>query len=562
MRDLRGFAMKFYTEEGNWDLVGNNTPIFFLRDPLLFSQFIRTQKPHPRTSLREANPQWDFWSLREESIHQVMWLFGPRGTPYGYRHMNGYGSHTFKMVNAEGKAVYVKFHLKTRQGIKNFTRKQAADLGGKDPDWALRDLFNSIETGNFPSWDMFIQVMTFEEAAAFKWNPFDLTKVWPHGDHPLIPVGRITLDRNVTNYFSETEQVAFSPAHLVPGKAVYVKFHLKTRQGIKNFTRKQAADLGGKDPDWALRDLFNAIETENFPSWDMFIQVMTFEEAAAFKWNPFDLTKVWPHGDHPLIPVGRITLDRNVTNYFSETEQVAFSPAHLVPGIDVSPDKMLQARLFSYIDTHFHRVGTNFQQLPINIARQCPASTYHYARDGPMCYYTHSKGPNYYPNSFNGPEVTPDGFKDHAYPIAGDVDRHDDKDDDNFTQPKLFWEKGPNYYPNSFNGPEVTPDGFKDHAYPIAGDVDRHDDKDDDNFTQPKLFWEKVLNAAERQQLCENIADNLVDCYPEIIERVLKLFGKVNAAFRQGVERELENAKKERYDRIAKGEVIEADGKH
>uniref|UniRef100_A0AC35FPX9 Catalase core domain-containing protein n=1 Tax=Panagrolaimus sp. PS1159 TaxID=55785 RepID=A0AC35FPX9_9BILA len=178
MRDLRGFAMKFYTEEGNWDLVANNTPIFFVRDPMLFSQFIRTQKPHPRTSLREANPQWDFWSLREESIHQVMWLFGPRGTPYGYRHMNGYGSHTFKMVNAEGKAVYVKFHLKTNQGIKNFTRKQAADLGGKDPDWALRDLFNAIEEGNYPSWDMFIQVMTFEQAAVSTFNPFDLTKVW------------------------------------------------------------------------------------------------------------------------------------------------------------------------------------------------------------------------------------------------------------------------------------------------------------------------------------------------------------------------------------------------
>jgi len=397
MRDLRGFAMKFYTEEGNWDLVANNTPIFFVRDPIMFSQFIRTQKPHPRTNLRESNPQWDFWSLREESIHQVMWLFGPRGTPAGYRHLNGYGSHTFKMVNAEGKAVYVKFHFKTRQGIKNFNRKQVAEISAKDPDWAQRDLFNSIEEGNYPSWDMYIQVMTFEQAAVYKFNPFDLTKVWQHGDFPLIPVGRMTLNKNVTNYFSETEQVAFSPAHLIPG-------------------------------------------------------------------------------------------------------------------IDVSPDKMLQARLFSYIDTHYHRVGRNYGQLPINVARECPASNYNYVRDGPMCYITHSKGPN--------------------------------------------------YYPNSFNGPEVTKTGFKDHVYPVAGDVDRHDDSNDDNFTQPRMFWEKALNESERQELCENIADNLIDCYPEIQERALKLFGKVHADFQKGVEVELEKVKKERHARMAGGELIEGNGKY
>jgi len=321
-------------------------------------------------------------------------LFGPRGTPMGYRHMNGYGSHTFKMINEEGKAVYVKFHLKTRQGIKCFTRQEVADISAKDPDWAQRDLFNAIENGNYPSWDMFIQVMTFEQAAIFKWNPFDLTKVWPHGDYPLIPVGRITLDRNVKNYFAETEQVAFSPAHLIPG-------------------------------------------------------------------------------------------------------------------IDVSPDKMLQARLFSYIDTHYHRMGPNYGQLPINIPRECPAHTYNYIRDGQMCYLVHSKGPN--------------------------------------------------YYPNSFSGPEVTEAGRKDHSYPIAGDVDRHDDQDDDNFTQAQLFWTKALDDSSRQQLCENIADNIIDCYPQIRERCLKLFGKVHPDFQATVEAKLELVKNERMTKVAG--LIEADGK-
>ncbi|CAK5075051.1 unnamed protein product [Meloidogyne enterolobii] len=202
VRDPRGFAIKFYTEEGNWDLVGNNTPIFFIRDPFLFPNFIHTQKRNPVTHLKDPEMVWDFWSLRPESLHQVMFLFSDRGIPDGFRHMNGYGSHTFKLVNKEGKAVYCKFHAKTSQGIKNLSVEKAQQLASEDPDYGLRDLYNSIENGQFPQWDFFVQIMTFEEAENFKWNPFDLTKIWPHKEFPLIPVGRIVLNRYSLNYLN------------------------------------------------------------------------------------------------------------------------------------------------------------------------------------------------------------------------------------------------------------------------------------------------------------------------------------------------------------------------
>jgi len=252
-RDPRGFAVKFYTEEGNWDLVGNNTPIFFIRDPILFPSFIHTQKRNPQTHLKDPDAFWDFISLMPMTTHQVSFLFSDRGTPNGYRFMNGYGSHTFKLVNSEGEAVYCKFHYKSDQGIKCFDRHQADEKAKTDPDHAIRDLHNAIAEGNFPTWSLHIQVMTFQQAE-----------------------------------------------------------------------------------DWAF--------------------------------NPFDLTKVWPHGEFPLLPVGRIVLNRNPGNYFAEVEQIAFSPAHLVPGIEPSPDKMLQGRLFSYNDTHRHRLGANFDQIPVN----CP----------------------------------------------------------------------------------------------------------------------------------------------------------------------------------------------
>ncbi|PRD24340.1 UNVERIFIED_CONTAM: Catalase [Trichonephila clavipes] len=266
-RDPRGFAIKFYTEEGNWDLVGNNTPIFFIRDPILFPSFIHSQKRNPVTHLKDADMFWDFLSLRPESTHQVSILFSDRGIPYGYRYMNGYGSNTFKLINAENEAVYCKFIYKSDQGIKNLTNEAARELAGTDPDYAIRDLYDAIANGRFPSWTFYIQVMTFEEAANFRFNPFDVTKVWPQ----------------------------------------------------KEF---------------------------------------------------------------PLIEVGKFVLNRNPKNYFAEVEQIAFSVASLVPGIEASPDKMLQGRLFSYSDTQRYRLGTNYLQLPVN----CPyrVRPRNYERDGEM----------------------------------------------------------------------------------------------------------------------------------------------------------------------------------
>ncbi|KAG8321151.1 hypothetical protein J6590_052530 [Homalodisca vitripennis] len=195
-RDPRGFAVKFYTEEGNWDLVGNNTPIFFMRDPLLFPSFIHTQKRNPRTFLKDANMFWDFLTLEPQTVHQVMFTFSDRGIPDGYRFMNGYGSHTFKLVNHDGQAIYCKFHYKSDQGIKNLDPATAAEIAGTDPDYAIRDLYNAIARGDYPSWTLSVQLMTFEQAEKFPWNPLDLTKVWPQADYPLMEVGRLVLDRN------------------------------------------------------------------------------------------------------------------------------------------------------------------------------------------------------------------------------------------------------------------------------------------------------------------------------------------------------------------------------
>lgn len=217
VRDPRGFAMKFYTEDGIWDVVGNNTPIFFIRDPILFPSFIHTQKRNPATHLKDADMFWDFISLRPETTHQVMILFSDRGIPDGYRHMNGYGSHTFKLINDKGEPTYCKFHFKTNQKIKNLDVERANELAANDPDYSIRDLYNAIAKGDYPSWSFKIQVMTYDQAENAPFNPFDVTKVWPQADYPLIPVGQFTLDRNPNNYFAEVEQIAFSPANLIPG---------------------------------------------------------------------------------------------------------------------------------------------------------------------------------------------------------------------------------------------------------------------------------------------------------------------------------------------------------
>jgi catalase len=321
-RDVRGFALKFYTEEGNWDLVGNNTPVFFVRDPYKFQQFIHTQKRHPQTNLRDPNMQWDFWSLNPETLHQVTILFSDRGLPASYRHMNGYGSHTFSFINAGGDRVWCKFHFKTRQSVRSLTDSSAASLIGVD---------------------------------------------------------------------RESHQ----------------------------------------------RDLFEAIERQEFPSWTVKVQIMTEEQARNYRWNPFDLTKVWAHSDFPLMEVGTLELNRNPQNYFAEIEQAAFSPSAVVPGIGFSPDKVLQARLMSYPDAQRYRVGTNYHQLPVNQPR-CPVM--HYQRDGAMSVGYGGSSPNYYPNSSETTPKVNSAYQEPGLPLGDAIaDRYDTKEDDNYTQPGMLW---------------------------------------------------------------------------------------------------------------------------
>jgi len=216
-RDPRGFALKHYTEEGNYDMVGNNTPVFFIKDPMKFPDFIHSQKRNPVTNTNDPNMQWDYWSYSPEALHQITILMSDRGTPYGHRHLNGYSSHTFKWVNAAGDQHLVKYHYKTDQGIKNFEGSEAAEMTLKDKDFATNDLYQNIEQGNFPSWTWYVQIMPIADAATYRYDVYDVTKIWPHSDYPLIPVGKLVLNRNPENYHAETEQVAYSPGHLVPG---------------------------------------------------------------------------------------------------------------------------------------------------------------------------------------------------------------------------------------------------------------------------------------------------------------------------------------------------------
>ncbi|WNQ13329.1 catalase KatA [Paenibacillus aurantius] len=316
VRDPRGFAVKFYTEEGNYDLVGNNTPVFFIRDAIKFPDFIHTQKRHPQTHLKNPTAVWDFWSLSPESLHQVTILMSDRGIPATFRHMHGFGSHTFKWVNAEGKGVWVKYHFKTEQGVKNLTSDVAAQLAGENPDYHTEDLFNSIEEGDFPAWTLYVQVM------------------------PL-------------------------------------------------------------------------------------------EDAETYRFDPFDVTKVWSQKDYPLMEVGRMVLDRNPSNYFTEVEQATFSPGTLVPGIEVSPDKMLQGRLFAYADAHRYRVGANHQALPIN---RPLSEVNHYQRDGQMRFDSNGGGSVYYePNSLGGPKESP-ADRPSPHPVSGTADSTAYDRDDHYTQ--------------------------------------------------------------------------------------------------------------------------------
>jgi len=320
VRDPRGFAVKFYTEDGNYDLVGNNTPIFFIRDPLKFPDFIHSQKRDPHTNVQDPNMAWDFFSHSPEATHQFTWLFGDRGIPDGYRHMDGFGSHTFQWVNAKGEAFWVKYHF-------------------------------------------------------------------------------------------------------------------KTDQGITCLAAEEAARIAGTDPDYSQRDLMNAIDRKEYPSWTLKVQIMPVAEAAAYRFNPFDLTKVWPYKDYPLREVGKLVLNRNPENYFAEVEQSAFNPANYVPGIGPSPDKMLQGRLFAYADTQRYRLGVNHTQLPVNRPHAREAANY--GRDGLMRFDGNGGASvNYEPNSRGGPEQTGEALDKplEIHGVAGAQAQEVHKDDNDFVQ--------------------------------------------------------------------------------------------------------------------------------
>ncbi|MBE1575012.1 catalase [Amycolatopsis sp. TRM77291] len=364
-RDPRGFAVKFYTSEGNYDLVGNNTPVFFIRDPIKFPDFIHSQKRRADNHLRDHDIQWDFWTLRPESAHQVTWLMGDRGIPSNWREMDGFGSHTYLWENAGGEKFWVKYHFKTDQGIGYLTQADADRIAGEDSDYYIRDLFKNIKQGNHPSWTLYVQVMPYAEAADYRFNPFDLTKVWPKGDYPLIKVGR-----------------------------------------------------------WVL--------------------------------------------------------DRNPANYFAEIEQAAFEPSNLVPGIGPSPDKMLQGRLFAYPDAHRYRIGANYTQLPVN-APKSPVNSY--SRDGAMR-YNNPGDPVYAPNSYGGPHANAE--------IAAETASGYGVED------------------------EVIRSAYKLHA-------------EDDDFGQPGTLVRDVMDDAQRERLASNIIGHASnDVSRPVLERVFEYWRNVD----------------------------------
>jgi catalase len=363
-RDPRGFALKFYTRQGNYDLVGNNTPVFFIRDSQKFSDFIHSQKRRQDNQLRDNNMQWDFWTLSPESAHQVTYLMGDRGIPKTWRNMNGYGSHTFLWENAAGVKHWVKYHFKTDQGIDFLTQADGDRIAGEDTDIHRRDLYESIKRGNAPSWTLHVQLMPLADAADYRFNPFDLTKVWPHGDYPLIKVGTLRLDRN---------------------------------------------------PD----------------------------------------------------------------NYFAQIEQAAFEPANLVPGIGPSPDKMLQGRLFSYPDTHRYRIGPNYLQLPVN---QPKAEVHSYNRDGHMA-YLNGGDPVYAPNSYGGPAADP-----------------------SYELPTWKVEAG-----------EIVRNAYTLHS-------------EDDDFGQPGTLYRTVFDDAARERLVSNVSGHLSNGVTEpVLLRALEYWRNVDA---------------------------------
>ncbi|MBU1049617.1 catalase [Candidatus Bipolaricaulota bacterium] len=376
VRDVRGFALKFYTEEGNWDMVGNNTPTFFIRDAIKFPDFIHTQKRAPQSNYKDDTPQWDFWSHVPESLHQVTILFSDRGIPAGIPYMNGYGSHTYSLINAANERFWVKFHFKTQQGIQCLMQEDANRIAGLDPDYITRQLFESIQNGEYPKWTLFIQVMP---------------------------------------------------------------------------------------------------ETE----------------AETYRWNPFDLTKVWPHGDYPLLEVGILEMNRNPQNYFADIEQAAFSPANVPPGISFSPCKMLQARLFAYADAHRYRLGANYEKLPVNAPHA--TRTHNYQRDGSM------------------------RFDDNGGPT-------------------------PNYEPNSFGGPKAS-SRYQEPPLKISGDAARYEQKRgvDDDYIQPGNLY-RLMPEDEQKRLIANIVGSLKNAPQTIQEKMVEHFRRADPDYGKGVAKALQQA--------------------
>ena len=371
-RDIRGFALKFYTEEGNWDLVGNNTPVFFMRDPRKFPDLNKAVKRDPKTNLRSATNNWDFWTLLPEALHQVTIVMSDRGIPKSYRHMHGFGSHTYSLINANNERFWVKFHFRTQQGIENLTDTEAAAVVAADRESSQRDLFDAIEKGDFPKWKLQVQIM-------------------PETDAEKVP------------------------------------------------------------------------------------------------YHPFDLTKVWPHGDYPLIDVGEFELNRNSENYFADVEQAAFAPNNLVPGISVSPDRMLQARLFNYADAQRYRLNVNHQQIPVNAAR-CPVNSNH--RDG-------------------------QGRADNNYGAL------------------------PHYEPNSFSQWQEQPD-YAEPPLKIDGYAAHYDFREDDSdyFSQPRALF-NLMSAEQQQVLFENTANNMAGVPDFIQYRHIRNCNWCDAAYGAGVAKAL-----------------------
>ncbi len=373
-RDPRGFSLKFYTTEGNWDLVGNNTPVFFVKDAIKFQDFIRSQKRLPDSGLRDHNMQWDFWTLSPETAHQVTWLMGDRGLPRTYRHMDGFGSHTYQFINAAGERSWVKFHFKTNQGIDYLTQEKADELAGTSPDEHRQDLFSSIAEGDFPSWDFYVQIMPYEDA-------------------------------------------------------------------------------------------------ENY------------------RYNPFDLTKVWSQKDYPKIKVGKLTLNRNPENFFAQIEQSSFEPSNMVPGIGASPDKMLLGRIFSYADAHRYRIGTNYAQLPVNAPK---AEVNSYSKEGSMRYsFNSADTPVYAPNSFGGPHADPEKYGNDG-----------------------SWDFEPRFVRT----------GYIEHP-------------EDGDFVQAGILVREVMNDEERERLAGNIIGHVLNGVKEpVLSRVFEYWSNVDSDLGKKVE--------------------------